>query len=74
MLLGLLEDPSTTYRPALLTLLYNLLFKHSASLRIYRRPEVLPVIQTAAALSPCPVAQPLCQLLLAPPEALEDEL
>jgi len=36
--LGLLEDPSTNFRPTLLSLLYNLLYKNSQALKLYRRP------------------------------------
>lgn len=47
-ILGLLEDPSLTYRPALLALLYNILYKNSPALKLYRRKEVLQVITNAS--------------------------
>jgi hypothetical protein len=36
-ILGLLEDPQTSYRHSLLCLLYNILYKNSAALKLYRR-------------------------------------
>lgn len=43
--LGLLEDPDTSFRATLLSLLYNLLYKNSAALKLYRKPEVIELIR-----------------------------
>ena len=43
-ILGLLDDPQVSYRPILLSLLYNLLFKNASALKLYRRPEVVSLI------------------------------
>ena len=48
VILGLLEDPDVTYHPALLTLLYNLVYKHSAALKLYRRAEVISLLRDSA--------------------------
>ena len=45
-ILGLLEDPEISYRPTLLSLLYNLLFKNSAAIKLYRKPAVIELIQS----------------------------
>jgi len=48
VILGLLEDEDISYHQELLNLLYNIIYKNSAALKLYRRPEVLEVIKKAA--------------------------
>jgi len=45
VILGLLEDESIAYHSALVTLLYNIIYKNSAGLKLYRRPEVVALIK-----------------------------
>ena len=44
-ILGLLEDPEIIFKSLLLSLLYNLLYKNSAALKLYRKPDVIQLIR-----------------------------
>ena len=69
VILGLLEDPSIPYHSALLTLLYNLVYKHSAALRLYRRTEVVEVVREAVGKVGGEVAEGLLSVLESREEA-----
>jgi hypothetical protein len=48
IILGLLEDKDISYHEYLINLLYNIVYKNSAALKLYRRSEVVSLIKNVS--------------------------